>query len=117
MLTPPGNTNVILKTKIIYYKIILLFVITGWKEGENSGNYNLNFDHQTLLFTLSALGNKAWLDIPLAAVWGLQSRGEVLADRRDGEEKEGETGDACLGFTAEAYSPSSWPYCFTGQPL
>lgn len=45
---------------------------------------------RTLLTTLSAPGNKAWLDIPLAAVWGVQNRGKVVADRRDGEEKERE---------------------------
>lgn len=37
----------------------------------------------------------------------LQHGGEVVADRRDGEEKERETGDACLGFTTAARSPSS----------
>lgn len=67
----------------------------------------LTWNIQTPLTTLSALGNKAGLDIPLAAVRGLQDGGEVVADRRDGEEKEGETGDACLGFTAAACSPSS----------
>lgn len=72
---------------------------------------------KNLLTTLSGLGNKAWLDILLAAVRVLQHGGEVVADRRDGEEKERETGDACLGFTTAARSPSSWPYCFTGQPL
>ena len=86
----------------------------GWK---TLAITTLTWNIQTALTTLSALGNKAWLDILLAAVRGLQRRGEVVADRRDGEEKEGETGDACLGFTAVARSPSSWPYCFTGQPL
>lgn len=67
----------------------------------------LTWNIQTLLTTLSALGNKAWLDILLAVVRGLQNRGEVVADRRDGKEKERETRDACLGFTAAACSPSS----------
>lgn len=52
----------------------------------------LTWNIQTLLTTPSALGNKARLDIPLAAVQRLQSGGEVVADGRDGKEKEGETG-------------------------
>lgn len=90
--SPAAAAALHLRTWMYFFRFkCSLFLIMGWKKGwKTTTSASLTRINQTLLTTLSAIGNKAWLCVGVC--WGLQSWGGAVADRCDGEDKEREKG-------------------------